>query len=674
MSRKSVLHALVCLSPVLPLASAACGQGFKEQPSAQGEDRDSGAGNVLVGDASRSRDDAGRDGGAAADAHRDAPGSDATDDERADVADLPEASAPEAGAEAGAAESGGGCTTGSLTCEDGGCVPNDVHNCGACGVACSGGTPVCDGTQCVSGCPAAKPTLCDGTCVNTSDDPLNCGACSTPCTGNPASSQATCSSGVCGWQCDTGFTRCGSSCDDLTNDPSNCGQCGAACTGNPPDSQATCSGGVCAFACDSGYEQCGSSCLPAAPDTVHGVFVSPGGPTGGCGTADIPCGTISAALALLQQADAGTRNIVYVSESATPYADQVALPAGVTIEGGWVDEGAGQWSHPCALDPSQVVVQAPAGVDAVVLASSGGSATLRTLTLVNKPNAPAAGQSLYGVLVNGSATQLSLENVQIDMGAAGKGTDGSPGAAATGAVACTSAGDSVAGTSGPTGGAGPAGAYSASGYTIGGAGATGIAGNPGDNGGPGKAGASCTPTSCQPVLGVCRDVTGTTVTGGTGSIGCGGNGGQGGGGGAGGGSSIAVYAWGSGVQVSITNSSITPGNGGAGGSGGVGGTGAAGVAGAAGSTRTCPQARCGSSSGSTTCMPEGSTVAFGGAGGLAGGNGGEGGTGGGGAGGDSYCTYAGGGATITGTPQCTPAMGGAGGAPNGPTGTAAVHD
>jgi len=65
----------------------------------------------------------------------------------------------------------------------------------------------------------------------------------------------------------------------------------------------------------------------------------------------------------------------------------VALPAGITVQGGWVYTGGGTWSRPCALDAAQVVIAAPPGEDRTVIAAFDGTTTLEALTVVNETTA-----------------------------------------------------------------------------------------------------------------------------------------------------------------------------------------------------------------------------------------------------------------------------------------------
>jgi len=68
------------------------------------------------------------------------------------------------------------CAAMGLTCCDGACVAtyNDIFNCGACGVVCSGATPYGDGTTCTTppctgaGCTAPE-FCCDATCCAAGD-------------------------------------------------------------------------------------------------------------------------------------------------------------------------------------------------------------------------------------------------------------------------------------------------------------------------------------------------------------------------------------------------------------------------------------------------------------------------------------------------------------------------
>lgn len=725
--RGRVVRASFYLSLSLPLAALACGQSFTAGPGDGGED----GGGIVFGDGGSGHDATASHGDGSADAPSDGmePPHDGGIDHDAGVERDGTTMTD------GMAETGPTCPSGWLMCSDGGCAQEGPTNCGTCGndctvlphvmgaqctsgqcsytcasgwqnctgnqgagcptnvtqqgncggcnVTCSGNAPVCNGTGCVSGCDAGT-TLCSGTCSNTSNDPQNCMTCGNVCPAGPANSQPTCTSGVCGFACDNGYTNCSGACVDETNDPNHCGGCTNACAG-VTNGQPVCNGGMCGFVCDTNYQVCnGNSCLLAVPDTVHGVFVSQGGATSGCGAESAPCGSITAGLTAVEQSG-GTKNIVYVAESASPYVEAVTLVAGVTIQGGWVYAGAGQWSHPCSLDPSQVIIEAPvtsAPNQGVIGGSWNGSATLDTLTIYNKPTTPASGQTLLGLDVNGSQTQVVLQNVVIEVGTAGTGAGGSTGSMGTGAVSCTTSGDSQTGAAGGAGTAGPSGGFGASGYTPGAQAGTGVTGSPGDNGGAGLTGGTCTVTRCQitcanpPTCSTydCSNVTNPPTTGGTGSPGCGGNGGQGGTGGSGGGSSVAVYLANGASVVFDGGVTLAPGNGGAGGPGGPGGQGALGVPGTTGSSQTCIQGSCAGAN-STTCTAHPSTTAAGGDGGSPGGQGGQGGQGGGGAGGDSYCyyNYLGAG-TVTGSVTCTPGQGGPGGLPNGVAGVGAAHN
>jgi hypothetical protein len=120
----------------------------------------------------------------------------ADDADSADSANLvanPDLGDAEASADNGTSLDAGGdvlCPTANLTCE-GGCVPNDVHNCGACGNVCTpadGGMAACtlaDGGSyaCTTSCGTGS-TLCGTSCVTAAgfqSDPNNCGTCRHSC-------------------------------------------------------------------------------------------------------------------------------------------------------------------------------------------------------------------------------------------------------------------------------------------------------------------------------------------------------------------------------------------------------------------------------------------------------------------------------------------------------------
>lgn len=83
-------------------------------------------------------------------------------------------------------------------------------------------------------CPAGQ-ILCNGTCTDTSLDPLNCGSC-----GNVCPADSTCFNGACTSPCLSGQTNCNGNCVDTSSDQLNCGSCGKACPAN-----AVCVNGVC---------------------------------------------------------------------------------------------------------------------------------------------------------------------------------------------------------------------------------------------------------------------------------------------------------------------------------------------------------------------------------------------------------------------------------------------
>ncbi|HLK35557.1 MAG TPA: hypothetical protein VKU41_02310, partial [Polyangiaceae bacterium] len=163
-------------------------------------------------------------------------------------------------------------------------------SCGDCNTTCSGATPLCAASSCVSGCPAANPTLCNGgTCVNTTNDSHNCGTCGHAC--NLPNASSTCSSGACVIaSCNAGFADCDNNaangCETHTaSDLSNCGTCGKTCTaanGTPVCSDSACGVG----ACNAGFADCdmlvANGCeANTTNDSSH---------CGGCGSSNVCTG------------------------------------------------------------------------------------------------------------------------------------------------------------------------------------------------------------------------------------------------------------------------------------------------------------------------------------------------------------------------------------------------
>jgi hypothetical protein len=136
-------------------------------------------------------------------------------------------------------------------------------NCGMCGNACSGATPLCVGGDrgafaCSSGC-ATGQTRCGSSCVSTADAPDHCGMCDNVCP-RRANARPACAMGACAITCEADFGDCDGSAANgcevaTTSDVRHCGRCGSACpTG--PHAAATCEVGRCGLRCDPGFDDC----------------------------------------------------------------------------------------------------------------------------------------------------------------------------------------------------------------------------------------------------------------------------------------------------------------------------------------------------------------------------------------------------------------------------------
>ncbi len=411
-----------------------------------------------------------------------------------------------------------------------------------------------------------------------------------------------------------------------------------------------------------------TGCAARTASDTTGVFVaSSGTDTSSCGTRANPCQTISYALSTAKSTAGKTT--LYLSKAT--YAESITLDAALTLEGGWNDSG-GTWTPVCdATTSTAVTIQ---GVtNTTVTAAFSGAGTLRDLQVTSKASA-ATGESIYGVFATGSATNLTLDTVVINVGVGGVGTNGVDGVTGAGAtnVGCTSS-DGSNGSTGSSGGGASSGGLSATGFSTQNGGDAGT-GNVGDNGTGGGTGACM--NTCDTVGGTCQTqctiLTNQQECGSAGLAGCAGQGGGGGSFGTGGGASIAVFVWDAHVTVfGGSFASSNGGNGGQGGDGGAGGGGTNGEAGAAGGCAVLQQPQCGLNK-CTSVLVSATTLNGGTAGGI-GGTGGNGGQGGGGSGGDSYAIVTGGdgGVTLNNSPTLAHGDGGTGGAASGTNGVAA---
>ncbi len=442
----------------------------------------------------------------------------------------------------------------------------------------------------------------------------------------------------------------------------------------PPDSSTgkdASDGAVADRSVDTGPDAPDVVCPEVLPDDATGVFVSPGGTNdASCGTRAAPCKAVNVGIT---HAVAASKPNVYVARGT--YVEKVTLAGGVALVGGWdFPAGSSKWRRSC-VDPGEIVVlRAPAGQNVTVEARDlpAEPATLSLVRIESKAAAAvAASESLYGLLAVGATTSVVLENVRIDVGAAGAGTTPAKGAAgAAGALSCA-AGIGGPGSAGTSGAGAAIGTFGSTGYVP----ATATAGNlgaAGNNGLAGGLGACIQCGTCDTFLNGCALLPDPLKTcGKDGQSGCGGGPGVVGLPGTGGGSSIGIYVWN--ATVTVRGGKIKSGDAGNGGAGGAGGNGGVPTAAAAGTASDACTSKC--ELGLLACV-ETKEKAAGGVAGTAGGSGGSGGTGGGGGGGSSFALYAGGIGVVTTESNPTLAHGKAGagggvGAAAGASGAAA---
>jgi len=173
------------------------------------------------------------------------------------------------------------CPSGTTPCGSGlaqACVnlQADLHNCGACGHACPiplAGQATCINGGCGVACPSGTTRCGSGlaqACVNLQTDVHNCGACGSACT-VPAGGSATCTNGQCVPTCPPQMHVC------LTSISPPAIACAECCwysvqtdcpTAPPANATVACTNGVCGFTCNSGFKPCGLingqivSCIP----------------------------------------------------------------------------------------------------------------------------------------------------------------------------------------------------------------------------------------------------------------------------------------------------------------------------------------------------------------------------------------------------------------------------
>jgi hypothetical protein len=498
----------------------------------------------------------------------------------------------------------GGCTAPWRDCNNtygDGCEVNtntSLSSCGSCGATCTvaNGTPTCDAGSCaIASCtdPFAdcNNSAADGCEVNTDTNNTHCGACNATCT--LANASATCGGGNCEVvACTPPFRDCNNfdfdGCEVNSNTSlQHCGGCNVLC--DLANATESCNTGTCTFTgCAPGWVDldgnsangCNYQCTPQAgadlPDSqfidrncdgidgtiATSIFVAPLGNDNASGLYGFPRRTIAAGITAATQ-----RGFATVLVAAGVYAGGLTLANGISIYGGY---DPANWSRSYA---NLSTIQQNT-VSATMIGLRADNITLATVVdgfRVSVGNNTQASGSVYGVYSAGSTTQLTLSNLDIDVGNAGDGTAGGTGAGGgsggnggggfTGCDGCSNAGEGGQGgtSSCNAGGNGGRGGYAEN--NSGGAGGAQGGGAGGIGGSLGGAARGCSNTCCNPPC--------SGINGGTGSTGAGGTGGGSGAGGNGSGSVVSGF-WT--PSNGASGSSGTNGRGGGGGGGGGGGS------------------------------------------------------------------------------------------------------
>jgi stigma-specific protein Stig1 len=151
------------------------------------------------------------------------------------------------------------CDPGQVCCNNNVCanLASDPSHCGACGASC-GSAQVCSNGFC---CAPGQTGCATVGCVNLASDVNNCGTCFHRCPAGESCVNGHCTCGNLGTDCPTGESCCSGHCTPTQSDPSNCGACGHVCV-PPANALATCTGGICGFVCGSGFANCGGPLDP----------------------------------------------------------------------------------------------------------------------------------------------------------------------------------------------------------------------------------------------------------------------------------------------------------------------------------------------------------------------------------------------------------------------------
>lgn len=139
------------------------------------------------------------------------------------------------------------CPAGQL-CVDGYCIT-------AAGFDTSSDASDVSADPCIGVSCSSEQECCNGTCVDTSSDPMNCSHCGAICGAGEICALGLCQCGADQAQgrpvCDEGEACCGDECVDVSFDSRHCGGCDQVCD----SSNTLCVAGECV--CEVGYRTCG---------------------------------------------------------------------------------------------------------------------------------------------------------------------------------------------------------------------------------------------------------------------------------------------------------------------------------------------------------------------------------------------------------------------------------